>query len=177
MLCASLHADWTSGYADKVLTTANGSTVFTTYQELFITLAEGMIGICNEVGKSDENTGKIYEPFIAKDSNIVESPYSENSMTDFKNNIAGAYNIYLGKYSEQGTGLSNIVASMNKDLDNQVKQKFQNAINAFATINGSFEQAIFNQRVQLQDLMNAIGAVRNILEDELKPFLLQNIKN
>ena len=176
-VCEALHGDWTSGFTNQVITAGTGSTAFPTYYDLFNTMTEGMIGICNEVGKSDEGTGKIYEPFINKDSNIVESPYSENSLTDFKNNIQGAYNVYLGKYTTQGTGLSDIVASMNKDLDNRIKAKFETAISSFATVNGSFEQAIFNQRVQLQNLMDAIGATRDILEAELQPFLVQKITN
>lgn len=176
-LCSELHADWTGGYTDKVTSAGNGSSAFATYYEFFTALNDGMIGICNEVGHSDENTGKIYEPFIAKDSNIVESPYSENSMVDFKNNIQGAYNVYLGKYKTQGTGLTDIVSSMNKDLDNQIKQKFENAISAFSTVDVSFELAIFNERTQLQGVMDAIGEVRDILEEQLQPFLLANIKN
>ncbi|SFQ28340.1 imelysin family protein [Parafilimonas terrae] len=176
-LCNELHTDWTSGYTDKVTSAGNGSSVFSTYYEFFTALNDGMIGICNEVGHSDEDEGKIFVPFIQSDSNKVESPYSENSMVDFKNNIQGAYNVYLGKYKAQGTGLTNIVSSMNKNLDNQIRQKFDNAINAFSTVNGPFELAIFEQRVQLQGLMDAIGEVRDILEEELQPFLLANIKN
>lgn len=176
-LCGSLNSEWTGGFTNQVVTAGKGSTSFPTYYSLLNTLNEGMIGICNEVGKSDENTGKIYEPFIQKDSNVVESPYSENSMTDFKNNIQGAYNVYLGKYKTQGTGITNIVASLNKNLDNEIRQKFENAINAFGTVNGSFELAIFNQRTQLQSLMDAIGAVRDALQNDLSPFLLAQIKN
>lgn len=176
-LCGALHAEWTGGYTDKVTSAGNGSSAFSTYYEFFTALNDGMIGICNEVGHSDEDEGKIFVPFIQNDSNKVESPYSENSMVDFKNNIQGAYNVYLGKYKTKGIGLTDIVSSMNKNLDNQIKQKFENAINAFSTVNGSFELAIFEQRVQLQGLMDAIGEVRDVLEEELQPFLLANIKN
>ncbi len=89
-LCSALHADWTVGYTESVSDAGKGIAPFATYADFFNTITDGMIGICNEVGHSDENTGKIWEPFNGKDSNIVESPYSENSLADFKNNIIGA---------------------------------------------------------------------------------------
>lgn len=177
-LCTQLHSEWTEGFTDEVTTAGAGSTSFPTYFDFLTTLNNGMIGICNEVGHSDENTGKIWEPFNLRDSSIVESPYSENSMTDFKNNIQGAYNVYLGKYgNNDGTSITDIVASLNKDLDNRIKAQFDNALASFNAINGSFEQAIFNQRPQLETLMTAIGGVRDILEGDLQSFLVTNIKN
>lgn len=176
-ICTSLSSDWTEGFLQQVTTAGAGSNKYPKYLDLFTVMNNSIIDICNEVGKSDQSAGKIYEPFALKDSAIVESPYSENSMTDFKNNITGAYNVYLGKYKDQKTGLSDIVQFLNKDLDNRIKQKFQTAINSFSTVNVSFEQAIFTQRVQLQNIITAIGEARDIMDNELKPFLVQNIKN
>ncbi len=172
---------WSTGYVTQVTTAGAGSTQFSTYYNLFYTMTEGMIGICNEVGKSDEGSGKIWEPFSANnmtgDSTLVESPYSENSMADFKNNIVGAYYVYIGKYRTQEKGLSDIVQLYDKNLDNQIKAKFTAAISSFDLVNVSFEKAIYTQRDQLQSIINAIGAVRDILNDQLHPFLQQHISN
>ncbi len=177
-ICTSLQAAWTESYLAQVTTAGRGSTQFTTYQNFFTTLNNGMIDICNEVGKTDEGEeGKIYTPFIARDSSLVESPYSENSMTDFRNNITGAYNVYLGKYKTQQTGITSLVQLYNRDLDNRIRQKFETAINAFSNINVPFEKAIFQQRDQLQLLMNAIADVRTILQTDLQNFIITNIKN
>lgn len=178
----SNYNDWSEGgYATQVKNAGEGSAEFPKYYDLFYTMTEGMIGICNEVGKSDEGSGKIWEPFSANnmigDSTIVESPYSENSMTDFKNNITGAYNVYLGKYKAQGKGMTDIVQLYNKNLDAEIKTKFQAAISSFDLVNVSFEKAIFTQRQQLQTIIDAIGEVRDILNEELHPFLLEHIKN
>lgn len=178
-LCGQLYDEWSGGYLSKVTTAGRGSTSFGTYQSFFTQLNNGMIDICNEVGKSDEGEeGKIYEPFIKNDSNLVESPYSENSMIDFKNNITGAYNVYIGNYkSSQKNGLSNLVQLYNKDLDNRIKIKFQAAISSFDGVTVSFEKAIFDQRTQLQNVMTAIGEVREILNTELATFIITNVKN
>ena len=177
-ICTSLYSDWTNGFADQVSNAGTANSIaYPKYIDLFTVMNNGLADICNEVGKSDQASGKMYEPFSALDSSIVESPFSENSMTDFRNNIHGAYNVYIGKYKDQKTGMSDLVQLLNKDLDNRIKQKFQAAINAFSTVNMSFEKAIFTQRVQLQNIINAIGETRDILDNELKPFLVQNVKN
>ena len=49
------------------------------------------LAICNEVG-----TAKIANPFANADIAYVESPYSYNSITDFRDNIRSIRNIWLG---------------------------------------------------------------------------------
>ena len=49
------------------------------------------VAICNEVG-----TAKIANPFSAGDIAYVESPYSYNSITDFRDNIRSIRNVWLG---------------------------------------------------------------------------------
>ena len=49
------------------------------------------VGIANEVG-----TAKIANPFVNADIAYVESPYSYNSITDFRDNIRSIRNIWLG---------------------------------------------------------------------------------
>ncbi len=49
------------------------------------------VGIANEVG-----TAKIANPFSAGDISYVESPYSYNSITDFRDNIRSIRNVWLG---------------------------------------------------------------------------------
>ena len=49
------------------------------------------VAIANEVG-----TAKIANPFAAGDVSYVESPYSYNSITDFRDNIRSIRNVWLG---------------------------------------------------------------------------------
>lgn len=49
------------------------------------------VAICNEVG-----TAKIANPFASGDIAYVESPYSYNSIADFRDNIRSIRNVWLG---------------------------------------------------------------------------------
>ena len=104
----NLYNDWApseGNYAGEVLTAGTTSnTQFPKKQDVFIAITDGITAICDEVA-----TGKMYEPFITTNPAIVESPFSGTSAIDFKNNIMGAYNVYLGKFVEDGAGLNDLV--------------------------------------------------------------------
>jgi putative iron-regulated protein len=176
----ALHNSWiaTGGnYADVVLTAGStGNTVFPKKQDAYITLLEGFVGICGEVAE-----GKMLEPFDAEATApgtggmLVESPFSGNSTTDFKNNITGAYNVYLGKFNSQGKGLSNLVKAKNASLDNLIKTKFEAAIGSFDNITVPYEDAIVSQRIQCQNTMTAIADLATLLDTDLRSFIITNI--
>lgn len=169
--CNDLYLSWTSApisFAQQVITAGNGSTKYAKRKEVFLAMAGGLIDICSEVSE-----GKMKEPFDAKDPNIVESPYSGNSTIDFKNNIIGIQNVYLGLNG--GKGLSYLVAAKNKSLDNTIKTQITTAINSFDNITEYYEDAIFTQRVQIKQTMDALAALKETLENELVPFFQNNI--
>lgn len=169
--CNALYLSWTSApenFAQEVLTAGTGSSKYATRKDLFLTMAGALAGICEEVGE-----GKLKEPFEMQNPEIVESPYSGNSITDFQNNITGIRNVYLGLNG--GRGLSHLVAAKNKALDNTIKAKISTAISSFDNITVPFEEAIFSQRVQLQQTMSALQDLRDVLEDDLAGFIISNI--
>lgn len=169
--CNDLYLSWASApvkFAQQVITAGNGSSKYAKKQEVFLALVDGLIGICEEVGE-----GKMKEPYDAQDPQIVESPYSGNSITDFKNNITGIRNVYVGLNG--GKGLKDLVAAKNKSLDNTIQNKITAAINSFDNITKPFESAIISQRVQIQQTIDALGVLKETLEDELKPFVIQYI--
>ncbi len=169
--CNALYLSWASApenFAQQVITAGNGSTKYSSKQEVFMALAGGLIDICEEVGE-----GKMKEPFDAKDPSIVESPYSGNSAIDFKNNIIGIQNVYLGLNG--GKGLKDIVAAKNKSLDNTLQSKITAAIKSLENITVNYEEAIITQRVQVQQTMNAVADLKETLENSLVPFIQVNI--
>jgi predicted lipoprotein len=172
----ALNNDWAAagGNYAKEITTAgqSGNTLFPKKQNVFIAINEGMLAICDEVAN-----GKMFEPFVATDPSIVESPFSGNSAIDFKNNIIGAYNVYLGKFSEDGAGFDELVKAKNISLDNEIKQKFEAAIGSFDNITVPYEEAIATQRVQCQNVMNAINELSETLDSKLSPFIIQYIND
>ncbi|HVM88291.1 MAG TPA: imelysin family protein [Puia sp.] len=168
-----LYESWASnsnGYAQQVLNAGNGSSKFPTRRDLFITIVSAMSDICDEVGRE-----KMYGPFINHDSTITESPYSNNTLTDFKNNIIGARNVYLGL--NNGSGIKDLVASKNKNLNNQIQSQMNAAISSFDNITVSYEQAIFIQRTQVQQTITQINALNDLLDNDLKNFIIQYVQD
>ncbi len=172
-ICNSLYASWTEPPTDfeaQVKTAANGSTVYSTKQEVFMAIVGAMQGIAEEVGD-----GKMKEPFDARDPKIVESPYSGNSTFDFKNNITGLQTVYLGRNGS--TGITNLVSLRNKSLDNTIRSQITAAINSFDNITEPYEQAIIDQRSQVQQTMNAVNTLNETIEEQLVPFIQQQVKD
>lgn len=171
--CNDLYLSWSSApinFAQQVITAGDGSLKYAARQDAFMAMAGGMIDICGEVGE-----GKMKEPYDAQDPQLVESPYSGNSLIDFKNNIIGAQNVYLGLNGSKG--IKDLVAAKNKALDNKIQGLFTAAINSFANITVDFEAAIISQRVQSRQTMAAIVSLKEALENELVPFIQTNIKD
>ncbi|WP_143310387.1 imelysin family protein [Chitinophaga vietnamensis] len=172
--CQQLHNSWLpsgGNYAAKVLNAGGSSTLYLKKQEVFIAVVNAMTSICGEVGD-----GKMKEPFDAQDPKTVESPFSGNSLTDFKNNIIGAYNVYTGNFlGNKGVGLDQLVSARNAALNKDLQEKFQAAINSFNAITVPYEQAIISQRTQCQQVMNAISDLNATLSGPLKDFVTKNI--
>lgn len=166
-----LYQSWAAAptnYAQQLLTAGNGSTIYTKRQDLFLAIIGAMSDICNEVGAE-----KMYNPYINKDSFLTESPYSGNTVIDFKNNIIGVRNVYLGMNGN--TGLKDLISSKNKNLDNQIRAQLTTAINSFDNITGRYEEAIFTQRVQIEQTMQQIEKVKALFENDVTDFIKQNI--
>ncbi len=174
--CNALHLSWTSApqfYSQQVMNAGDGSTVFSKKQEVYLAIVEALTGICEEVG-----AGKMKDPFDTQDPTIVESPYSGNSIADFKHNLIGLQNVYLGRYgSNDGKGLNDLVAAKNKALDNKIQSQIAAAIASFDNITVYFEEAIFSQRLQVQQVMQTLETLQQTLDSELKPFILQYIQD
>ena len=168
-----LYQSWTLApinYAQQIITAGSGSTVYATKQAAFLTIIGAMSDICNEVGSE-----KMYDPYIAKDSFLTESPYSGNTLIDFKSNIIGVRNVYLGLNGN--TGIKDLIAAKNKSLDNQIQAQLTSAINSFDNITERYEQAIFNQRVQIETTMQQLAALKDLIDGDMTTFVKDNVKD
>jgi putative iron-regulated protein len=174
---------WTSApvnYGQAILTAGAGNTVYSSRQAFFLDVVgdNGMAGICNEVGEQDQ-AGKIYNPYITRDSTLSESPYSGNSLADFKNNIIGLQQVYMGLNG--GKGIKDLVAAKNKSLDNQIQTAIASAVSSFDNISGAnnerFEEAIFDRRTQIQTTMTQLNTLQSLLANDLTNFITQYVKD
>ena len=94
------------------------------------------VGIANEVG-----TAKIANPFAAADIAYVESPYSYNSITDFRDNIRSIRNVWLGSTDKKANQYSfhTFFASVGKDKDSkELEQTYIDAIESISAMPAPF---------------------------------------
>jgi predicted lipoprotein len=161
-------------FGKEVTDAGQAGSRYSSKKDALVALASALSDICGEVGES-----KMVSPFDPQpDSTKTESPYSHNSITDFRNNIQGAYNVYLCQFNgQQGTSLSDLVAANNKTLDAEIKQKFTNVLNSFDGITLTFEQAVYNQRSQVQTTLDAITSLKETLDGDLMNYLQKYIND
>lgn len=173
-LTSSLETEWNeanSGVFIGYFTTPSSSNAYygsllSVYEEI----VNSMIGICDEVA-----SGKIGDPFILQDASLEESPYAQNSISDFTNNIVSIENVYIGNYAMNGLGIEDLVREYNLSLDNTIKTKINTAKAALNAITLPFGEAIFNEQVQVQNAIDAIEDLKETLETELLPFVQQHV--
>ena len=121
-LAFSLAANWnpavTGNYHTVFTTAGEGNIIYATQRIAFEEIVNAMTGICEEVANS-----KLSKPFTQNNPALEESPFSLNSITDFTNNIRSVQNIYLGKYTNDGKGIEDLVRQHNLALDVAIKTK------------------------------------------------------
>jgi putative iron-regulated protein len=159
-------------FTNELITAGNGSQRYASRQDALIAIVTAMAGICEEVAN-----GKMEEPLAAQDSTLEESQFSHNSTTDFKNNITGVLNGYLGKYTTDGHGLNELVAGKNLSLDNTLENQINAAISSFDAIDLNYGHAIYTQQVQIHNAQEAINALKQTLENDLITFIKTNVKD
>jgi putative iron-regulated protein len=144
---ANLAASWSTGvegqapYRDLLAKAGeSGNTVYPTVEAGAQEMLGGMLTILDEVAN-----GKIADPYDAKDSNLVESQFALNSLSDFTNNLRGVENVYLGHRPEKapaGLSLSDVVKARDEALDTRVKAELAAAIAALGKVPEPFPVSI-----------------------------------
>lgn len=159
---AGLHASWAG---DRVSTFLNDPTAAVEQ------IIDGISDIATEVGPS-----KIGDPYKSKNVLEVESWYSWNSLTDFKNNIRSIENAYLGGFdaSARGVNLSAYVKTQDADLDTAVRAAITAAIAAIDAIPEPFRDQLDNadSSVKIEAAIAACNAVDDIFSGEVKALVV-----
>ncbi len=123
-------------------------------------MVQGAMDIADEVGNA-----KIADPVQSGDVLDVESWYSWNSLTDFKNNIISIEDAYLGGLveSDRDASLSDFVAKKDASLDAEIKANIEEAITKIDEIGEPFRNNLDNE-----DGTSAAMDACNALFDSLK---------
>lgn len=158
-----------------VLNTAGANSTYPTHKAALLDLINAMSGICEEVGGSASD-GKINSVYITQDVTLQESFFSNNSWTDFKNNITGVRNVYTCTYNgSTGKSLHDLVAAKNLSLDNTIMTSLNNAVGSFSQAILPFGQSVMTERNQVKNIMNAIDTLQTTIDNKLVPFINQYV--
>ena len=167
---------WNDGYAAKFKAHNGGD--FTSGLSCIEQLIDGCIDIAGEVGQA--KIGDPYDLYVSGKTTealyAVESWYSWHSRDDYTNNIYSIRNAYFGSRdgSVNKNSLSALVAKYNSELDADVKAAITNAANAIQAIPQPFRNNINSK--EAQEAMEACAELSDILEKELKPYLINHTK-
>ena len=167
---------WNNGYAAKFKSHNGGE--FTSGLSCIEQLIDGCIDIAGEVGQA--KIGDPYDLYVSGKTNealyAVESWYSWHSRDDYTNNIYSIRNAYYGSRDNivNKNSLAALVAKYNAELDAEVKAAITNAANAIQAIPQPFRNNINSNEAQAA--MEACAELSDILENDLKPFLINHTK-
>ena len=129
-------------YADNLIKAgvSGSNSTFTSLKSVIAQVLSNDEGSCvaiaNEVG-----TAKIANPFSAGDVSYVESPYSYNSITDFRDNIRSIRNVWLGSTDKTANDYSfhTFFASVKSEAVNKkVENGYVAAIEAISNMPSPF---------------------------------------
>jgi uncharacterized iron-regulated protein len=158
-------------FAANFIKAGESGSIYTSKKNALSEIAEGITIIADEVAN-----GKIEVPLNGNNGNpkpdAEESRFSNNSKLDFANNIRSIEHIYLGDFNGvQGKGLTDIVSAENASLDTDIKAAISEAILAIEAIPGTFTQAIFENRAEVEFAQGKVLALLNKLQSQLEPFI------
>lgn len=131
-------------------------------------ILQGMISITDEVANQ-----KIAEPVRTGNVLDVESWFSWNSLTDFKNNIHSIENTYINGYqgSTPGASLSAFVKEQDAELDAEVKAKINASIAALNDIPEPFRNNLDNDE-KTGAAIDAILELKDVLNKKVLPLIV-----
>ena len=156
-------------FGAQVANAGTSSTIYTSQKAALQEMVNGMIIIADEVAN-----GKISDPFNERDTTLVESQFSFNSITDFQDNIRGIQNVYMGKFTADGQGLNDFVASKDAALDTRFQQEVQTAIDTIGAIPDPFRDSITTGRAAVQAAIDAVSTVQRTLEADILSLVLKS---
>ncbi|MCO5229772.1 MAG: hypothetical protein M9958_01320 [Chitinophagales bacterium] len=152
----------------EIIKAGHGSSIYISEKSALEEISNALVGIVDEVGNS-----KIDDPFSEHDVTLEESRFSNNSKSDFADNIRSVQNIYTGKFNDKGNGqsINTLVKAVNPALDTKIRTQITASIEAIININGTFTSAVENQDKSVVNAQSTIRELQSTLESELLPLI------
>ncbi len=173
-----LYASWADSYnGGKAFAirfkNPSSSSPYKSYIDCIDQIIEGCADIANEVG--DAKIGDPYDLYVAGNTTealyAVESWYSWHSRDDYRNNILSIRNSYFGSLNGKvaENSLSNLVKSVNADLDKKVADAIQHAASSIYGIPQPFRNNINSSEALIA--MESCAALYNLFDKDLKSLV------
>lgn len=159
-----------SSYGQNFLAAGQAGSTYASWRKAAeAILVAGCSNIANEVGNTKMGT-----PHTGEDVNYIESPYSENSRTDFTDNIISIENSYMGGVAEkrdESKSLHAYLQKYNPDLDTKLVAAIKDAQDKIQAIPQPFVDNYKDEKVQTA--IDACNTLNTLLNDAAK-WILNN---
>ncbi|OMP32733.1 imelysin family protein [Mangrovimonas sp. DI 80] len=171
---AQLYNGWIASggnFANNFVNAGESGSIYTSQKGALQEIVEGLSIIADEVGN-----GKIEEPLNGNNGGAKpeaeESRFSNNSKLDFSNNMRSILNVYVGDYNGiNGKGISEIVATVDSSLDQEIQGAITAAIYAIDAIPGTFTEAIYDNRDAVGLAQEKVLELQSLLDSQLLPLI------
>lgn len=151
-------------YKENMLSAGQAGSTYRSWTDAMQAIVDGCATIADEVG-----TQKIGKPHSGEDPNYIESPYSQKSITDFRDNIISIENAYMGGIEgrrDESLSLHAYISQVNPDLDRKCTQAIGNAQQKIMQMAAPFvkhysdpsAKAAADACIELQDVLLEIKA-------------------
>ncbi len=147
-------------YNENMLNAGKAGSTYVTWTAAMQAIIDGCMDISDEVG-----TSKIGKPHTGEDKNYIESPYSENSITDFYDNITSIQNSYMGGIEgqrDETKSLHAYIKTVNADLDTETVNAINTALTKIKAMKAPFVKNYTD--ASCQEAMDACDALNKTLQ-------------
>ena len=125
-----------NSYGENMTLAGQAGSTYSTRTQALQAIIDGCIDIADEVG-----TSKIGKPHTGDDPTYVESPYSQNSISDFFDNITSVKSAYMGGIeAERDNDLSvhHYLRDFNAEMDTKVINAIDKALEKINNMKAPF---------------------------------------
>jgi predicted lipoprotein len=166
---ANLQAAWlpsAGDYAGAVLTAGEPSSAYSSEQAVMQQIVTQM------ATQPAQFIYKLQQPVYTDSSIYEESRFSDNTLADIANNLAGTEAMYVGSISLTGnSGLGSIIRANDPTLDATVRAQFAAAAAAIAAITPTFDHALHADPSAILTAANASLSLQKTMLQLVAPAL------
>jgi len=146
-------------YGDNLMASGLAGSTFSSWSHAMQSILTSCSDICDEVG-----TSKIGKAHTAEDITYIESPYSQNSINDFYNNITSIANVYYGGVEGmrvESKSLHNWMKTNAEEIDAAMVNAIDNALTKIKAMKAPF--VLYYADSSCDDAIRACSELDNVI--------------